>query len=100
MAAACAGGRAVVELLAHLDHDGRELAWPVAVVAASPDGRSVVFRTFCSQWPVDGRRRLRRSILEPGDGRPGDVIGRYQAALEAGDADAIVNTFASDGVLP
>ena len=26
------GGRAVVELQAHLDHHGRELAWPVAVV--------------------------------------------------------------------
>ena len=27
------GSRAVVELLAHLLHDGREVAWPVAVVA-------------------------------------------------------------------
>jgi hypothetical protein len=25
------------------------------------------------------------------------VVGRYQAALDAGDADAIVKTFASDG---
>src|SRR5437763_17035257 len=38
------GGRAVVELLAHLDGDGRELVWPVAVVAESPDDLSVVFR--------------------------------------------------------
>src|SRR4051794_17630421 len=30
--------RAVVELLAHLaDHGGRQVAWPVAVVAESPD---------------------------------------------------------------
>jgi hypothetical protein len=27
-----------------LAEDGRELAWPVAVVAESPDDRSVVFR--------------------------------------------------------
>ena len=59
VASTCAGGRAVVELLAHLDGDGRELAWPVAVVAESPDDRSMVFRTYCSQWPVDGRRHLR-----------------------------------------
>jgi hypothetical protein len=39
------GGRAVVELLGHLAGDGPELAWPVAVVAESPDDRSVVFRT-------------------------------------------------------
>src|SRR5436305_1942966 len=29
--------------------------------------------------------------------RAGDVVGRYQAALEAGDTDAIVSTFAPDG---
>ena len=45
VAATCVGGRAVVELLAHLADDGRELAWPVAVVAESSDDRSVVFRT-------------------------------------------------------
>ncbi len=36
VASTVAGGRAVVELLARLDHDGGELAWPVAVVAESP----------------------------------------------------------------
>jgi ketosteroid isomerase-like protein len=91
------GGRAVVELLAHLDHNGRELAWPVAVVAESPDNLSVVFRTYCSQWPVDELRHLRPAILEPGPARPGDVVGRYQDGLAAGDADAVVSTFAPDG---
>jgi ketosteroid isomerase-like protein len=59
VASTSADGRAVVELLAHLDGDGQHLAWPVAVVAESPDELSVVFRTYCSQWPVDGRRHLR-----------------------------------------
>jgi hypothetical protein len=90
-------GRAVVELLAHLADDGRQLAWPVAVVADCPDDWSVVFRTYCSQWPVDGRRHVRPPILKPGHARPGDVVGRYEAALEAGDAEAIVSTFAPDG---
>ena len=97
VASTVVGGRAVVELLAHLAHDGREVAWPVAVVAESPDDWSVVFRTYCSQWPVDGRRHVRPPILTPGHAHPGDVVGRYQAALDAGDADAIVNTFAPDG---
>jgi hypothetical protein len=87
----------VVELLAHLDADGRELAWPVAVVAEAPDDLSVVFRTYCSQWPVDGRRHLRPPVLGPGHVHPGDVVGRYQAALEAGDAEAVVSTFGADG---
>jgi hypothetical protein len=91
------GGRAVVELLAHLDGDERDVVWPVAVVAESPDDLSVVFRTYCSQWPVDGRRHLRPPILRSGNADPGDVIGRYHAALQAGDADAIVNSFTADG---
>jgi hypothetical protein len=97
VACTVAGGRAVVELLAHLDHNGRELAWPVAVVAESPDNLSVVFRTYCSQWPVVERRPLRPAILEPGPARPGDVVGRYQDGLAAGDTDAVVSTFAPDG---
>jgi ketosteroid isomerase-like protein len=100
VAATGADGRAVVELLAHLaDDEGRELAWPVAVVAESPDDRSVVFRTYCSQVPVDGRRHLRPPILRPGAAEPGDVVRRYRAALEAGDTEAIVSTFAPDGYL-
>jgi hypothetical protein len=97
VASTVAGGRAVVELLAHVDHNGRQLAWPVAVVAESPDDLSVVFRTYCSQWPVDEQRHLRPPILEPGNARPGDVVGRYQDALAAGDTDAVVSTFAPDG---
>jgi hypothetical protein len=87
----------VVELLAHMPHDGRELAWPVAVVAESPDDRSVVFRTYCSQWPLDELRHVRPPILKPGQAHPGDVVGRYQAALDAGDVEAVVSTFAPDG---
>jgi hypothetical protein len=92
-----AGGRAVVELLAHLDQDGQEMVWPVAVVAESPDDLSVVFRTYCSQWPVDGRRHLRPPVLGPGSARPGDVVGRYQDALAAGDTEAVVSTFEPNG---
>lgn len=91
------GRRAVVELLAHLADDGGELAWPVAVVAESPDDLSVVFRTYCSQWPVDGRRHVRPPILGPGPARPGDVVGRYQDALDAGDTEAVVRAFEPDG---
>jgi len=97
VAATTAGGRAVVELLAHIDHKGRQLAWPVAVVAESPDELSVVFRTYCSQWPVDELQHIRPPILGPGQARPGDVVGRYQDAVAAGDAEAVVRTFAPDG---
>jgi ketosteroid isomerase-like protein len=97
VAATCVGKRAVVELLAHLTVDGEEVAWPLAVVAESPDDRSVVFRTYCSQWPVDGRRHLRPAILDAGAALPADVVARHQAALDAGDTAAIVDTFETDG---
>ena len=99
VAATSVNGRAVVELLVHLDADGPEVAWPVAVVADSPDAMSVVFRTYCSRWPVDGRRYVRRPILQPRDIKPGDVIGRYLAALEAGEIEVAVKCFAPDGYL-
>jgi hypothetical protein len=83
VAATSVGGRAVVELLAHLSADGEELSWPVAVVAESPEEWSVVFRVYCSQWPVDGRRHVRAAVLEPSDVYLDDVVGRYQDASEA-----------------
>lgn len=97
IASTAVDGRAVVELLAHLTDNGRELAWPVAVVAESHDDRKMTFRTYCSQWPVDGRRHLRPAILPPTDGRLGDVVGRYHEALDTGDADEIAGTFAGNG---
>jgi hypothetical protein len=95
----CVDRRAVVELTAHLAGGAAELAWPVAVVAESPDDASVVFRTYCSQLPVDGRPHVRAPVLAPGDARPGDVVGRYHAAMAAGDADAVLACFAPDGYL-
>src|SRR5690349_8103967 len=97
VAATCVDGRAVVELLAHLTDGGRETAWPVAVVAESPDDWSVVFRTYCSQLPVDRRRHVRPPILPSAVAQPGDVVGRYLTAFQAGDTDAAVDTFTAEG---
>ena len=99
VASTCVGGRAVVELLAHLAEGAARVVWPVAVVAESPDEWSMDFRIYCSQWPVDGARHVRPPVLRPGTDRPGDVVGRYQTALGAGDTEAILTTFAPDGYL-
>jgi hypothetical protein len=85
IASTVAGNRAVLELLARLSVDGRERAWPVAVVAESPDDGSVVFRSYFSRWLFDGRRPLRSAILESESAYPDSVVGRYQTALDAGD---------------
>jgi hypothetical protein len=100
VATTSADGRAVVELLAHMDFDGQEVTWPVAVVAESVDDTSVEFRSYCSQVPLDGRHHLRPPVLEP---HPTDlvdgVVDRYGTALEAGDIESVVSTFAPDGYL-
>jgi hypothetical protein len=93
-----AGGRAVVELLAHLVGREGETDWPVAVVAESRDDWSVVFRTYCSQWPVDGRRHVRPPILESEVAAPSGVVGRYLTGLSGGDVDGLLRTFAADAV--
>ena len=91
-------GRAVVELLAHLQLDGEAVNWPVAVVAESSDDRSVTFRTYGSQWPVVGSRPVRAPILHADlSAEPGDVVARYLDALDAGDRDGVVATFTTDG---
>src|SRR5579871_3811293 len=74
--------RAVVEISAHLTVGGQEVAWPAAVVAESVDDRSVVFRSYLSRWPFDGRRHLRPAILESEAALPDDVVARYWAALD------------------
>jgi len=100
VASTSAGGRAVVELLVRLrDFEDKEVAWPIAVVAESPDDLSIVFRTYCSQWPVDGSRHLRPPILKSGDAYPGDVVGRFLTAMAEGDSQGIVSTFEIDGYL-
>jgi ketosteroid isomerase-like protein len=99
VASTSVGQRAVVELLARLEHDGQSLSWPIAVVAEAPDDRSVLFRTYCSVWPVEGRRAIRPPVLNPGTDRAGDVVARYLAALEAGDSNGIVQTFNPNGYL-
>ena len=93
------GSRAVVELLAHLTYDGRDISWPVAVAAESRDDRSVVFRTYCSTLPFDGHRQVRRPILGPGNQHPHDVVGIFQSALATGDVDGVVQTFIPDGYI-
>jgi limonene-1,2-epoxide hydrolase len=89
--------RAVVEVSVHLLHDGQAQVWPVAVVAESRDQDSVEFRSYLSQWVLDGRRHLRPAILKPGSGHLDDGVGRYLEALEVGDTEAVVRTFARDG---
>jgi hypothetical protein len=91
--------RTVAEYDVHLTRGGAAFVLPLAVAVERDDGEgSVEIRIYHSHWPLLGRHIVRRPLLprDP-DAREADVVGRYQAALAAGDTDAITATFEDDG---
>jgi len=87
------------ESVVHLDTDAGRVGLPVAVVAdKESDGRIHELRMYYSSWPLTGRHANRPPVLQPDpELRPSGVVAEYQAALAAGDVDAIVAAFEPDG---
>jgi ketosteroid isomerase-like protein len=94
-----AGRRGFVEVVLHLDGETGRVDLPVAVVSEKQsDGRIVELRIYYSSWPLTGRHANRPPVLQPDpELRETDVVAEYQAALLAGDVDAIVSAFEPDG---
>lgn len=94
-----AGRRGFVEVVLHLDGETGRVDLPVAVVSEKQsDGRIVELRIYYSGWPLTGRHANRLPLLQPDpELRVTDVMAEYQAALSAGDVDAIVAAFEVDG---
>lgn len=91
--------RSVGEFDLELTEDGRTFVLPVALVA-EPDlaMRAISIRIYHSQWPLLGHHVIRPQLLtRDRAARESDVVGEYQAALAAGDAERIVATFEADG---
>jgi SnoaL-like protein len=94
-----AGRRGFVEVVLHLDGQTGRVDLPVAVVSEKQsDGRIVELRIYYSSWPLTGRHANRPPLLQHDrELRETDVVAEYQAALLAGDVDAIVSAFEPDG---
>ncbi len=90
--------RGIEETVMTLDGEDGRVEVPVAVAAdRSDDGRIVELRIYWSMWPLTGEHHHRSPLLEPDpDLREPDVVGEYQRALAAGDADAVLATFETD----
>jgi len=89
------GRRGIEETVMTLDGDDGRVEVPVAVAAdRADDGRIIELRIYWSMWPLTGEHHHRAPLLEPDPdlGEP-DVVGDYQRALAAGDAEAAVATF-------
>ena len=87
------------EAVVHFDGDAGPGGLPVAVVAdKESDGRIAELRMYYSSWPLTGRHANRPPVLQPDpELRQSGVVAEYQAALAAGDVDAIVAAFEPDG---
>ena len=99
VASTAASPRVVGEYEVDLADGQRRFTLPVAVVVEQPSGEHPAWvRIYHSLWPLLGRHRVRPQLL-PSDPtlRESDVVGEYQAALAAGDAERIVATFEADG---
>jgi hypothetical protein len=96
---AVAGRRGFAEVVLHLDGETTRLDLPVAVVAEKQsDGRILELRIYYSSWPLTGRHANRPPLLQPDPAlREADVVTEHQRALSAGDVDAIVAGFETDG---
>ena len=93
--------RGVEEAVLDIARDGGRVRLPVAIAADhDADARIVELRMYFSSWPLTGTHANRPPLLQPDpDLRAPDVVGRYLDALDAGDAEAALAAFASDGVL-
>jgi SnoaL-like domain len=94
-----AGRRGFAEVIVHLDGETGEVDLPIAVVSEKQgDGRIAELRMYYSSWPLTGRHANRPPLLQPDPGvRATDVVAEYQAALAAGDINAVVSVFEPDG---
>jgi len=91
----------VEELVLELDGDDGRVELPVAIASDHDEsGRITEQRVYFSIRPLTGHRAKRAPVLQPLDGlqAPG-IVGGYLRALGAGDAEAAVAAFESDGSL-
>jgi hypothetical protein len=88
-------GRGVEELVLHLDTDDGRRQLPVAIASDHDErGRIVEQRIYFSSWQLTGGHAIRPPVLQPRHGLDApDVIGDYQRALAAGDADSVMAAF-------
>jgi hypothetical protein len=90
--------RGVEEAVLRLDGDHGRIGLPLALVSDhDEDERIVELRLYFSTWALNGRHANRPPLLQPEpDLRAPDVVGEYQRALAAGDAEAILAAFEPD----
>jgi hypothetical protein len=90
--------RSITESLARLTVAGERTELPIAVVGDETGGSLREIRVYHSNWPLEGRHRLRPPILpEDRDLVIPDIVGAYMEALAAGNLAGSEAVFESTG---
>lgn len=89
--------RAVAEATLSLALERGDVDLPVCVVADLADGLATALRVYHSTWPLSGGHALRPQLLPGRDLHLPAPVDAYQAALAAGDVDAVVACFEPEG---
>ena len=91
-------GLSLTESLARLTVDGKRTELPFAVVGDETGGVLREIRVYHSNWPLEGRHRLRppiiredRALVLP------DIVAAYMAALDSGNLDGSLSVFEPSG---
>lgn len=88
----------VAEWVATLTIDDVRTELPIAVVGDRDGDRLTAIRTYHSNWPLDGRHRLRSPIIpEDPDLVLPDVVREYMDALGSADLAGSLSVFEPDG---
>ena len=91
-------GRSLTEFLARLTVNGERTELPIAVVGDETGGGLRQIRVYHSNWPLEGRHRVRPPIVpEDRDLVIPDIVGAYMEALAAGNLAASEAVFEPTG---
>ena len=91
-------GSSLTEALARLTVDGKRTELPIAVVGEGTGGAVRAIRVYHSNWPLEGRHRLRAPIV-PEDPRlvlP-DIVAAYMDALHSANLAGSMSVFEPEG---
>jgi hypothetical protein len=93
---------AVGEVVVTLDDGEGGIELPMALASDRDEATSLMneLRLYYSSWPLTGHHVVRPPVLQPNPhSHEPDVVGDYQRALAAGDAEAVLAAFEPDAVL-
>lgn len=89
---------ASAEYVIALTHDGKDVALPLHLVAELRGDRIQSLRAYHSTYPLTGEHIVRAPLVSPDSSlHPGAPVDAYEAAMAAGDANALDALFEPDG---